>query len=232
MCANFRYKRLYSVNYRIAMSMDMMFRTLGNTASWSPGMLLRYAYLFKAKVTHDPDTPNIREALNGEYREEFIKAMGLEIPEFEGHETWMIIKQSDILKVTDKKGNQVTPLVIPTILVFKIKRLPDGALNKIKARFCVQGDLQTDGVDAFETYAPVASWNSICMLSIISLQNGWVTKQIDFSNAFVQAPLDKDIYVALPAMFTNASGIETAQLCMKLKKSLYGMRVAPKLWND
>ena len=70
------------------------------------------------------------------------------------------------------------------------------------------------------------------MLSILALQRGWVTKQIDFSNAFVQAPLNKDVYDALPAMFQDSSGIDPRLLCLKLNKSLYDMRETHKLWSD
>ena len=42
--------------------------------------------------------------------------------------------------------------------VFRNKRYPDGHLKKYKARFCVRRDQQIDGVDIFETYAPVVSW--------------------------------------------------------------------------
>jgi hypothetical protein len=70
------------------------------------------------------------------------------------------------------------------------------------------------------------------MLSVLSLQRGWVTKQVDFSNAFVQAPLNKDVYVSLPPMFMDEKGHDPRTLCLKLNKSLYGMREAPKLWSD
>ena len=70
------------------------------------------------------------------------------------------------------------------------------------------------------------------MITVISLQQKWKTKQIDFSNAFVQAPLEKDVYVTLPAMFEDSSGIDSNDLCLKLEKSLYGMTETPKLWND
>jgi Reverse transcriptase (RNA-dependent DNA polymerase) len=158
--------------------------------------------------------------------------MGSEVEELEGHDTWTIVNRTDIKPVINDKGEKIIPTVIPTTWAFKIKRWPDGTMRKIKARFCVRGDLQTEGVNVFETYAPVSSWNSIRMLSVMALQNGWVTKQIDFSNAFVQAPLDKDVYVVLPAMFMDTSGIDAKNLCLKLNKSLYGMREAPKLWND
>ena len=106
-------------------------------------------------------------------------------------------------------------------------------MRKIKARICVRGDLQSkDDIDVWDTYAPVASWTSIRMLSVLALQLGWVTKQVDFSNAFVQAPLEKDVYVSLPPMFGDDVGNDSKTLCLKLHKSLYGMCEAPKLWND
>ena len=40
---------------------------------------------------------------------------------------------------------------------FKKKRYPDGALKKFKARFCVRGDQQIDGLDVFDTFAPVVA---------------------------------------------------------------------------
>jgi hypothetical protein len=47
------------------------------------------------------------------------------------------------------------------------------------------------------------------MLAVTALQQHWVTKQIDFSNAFVQAPLEKPVYVAMPPMFQNNTGFDT-----------------------
>ena len=103
--------------------------------------------------------------------------------------------------------------------------------EKVKARFCARDDLQED-VDVFDKYAPVASWSSIRMLTVTAMQKGWITRQIDFSNAFVQAPMARDVYVSLPAMFCDAHGLDSKALCLKLKKSLYGLREAPKLWHD
>ena len=38
---------------------------------------------------------------------------------------------------------------------FKLKRYPDGFIKKFKALFCARGDVQMEGIDSFETYAPV-----------------------------------------------------------------------------
>ena len=48
----------------------------------------------------------------------------------------------------------------------------------------------------------------------------------------MQAPLDKDVHVSMPALFLYSSGINPKTLCLKLHESLYGMKEAPKLWND
>ena len=45
--------------------------------------------------------------------------------------------------------------VLPSTWAFKIKRFPDGLVKKFKARFCVWGDRQKEGVDYFETWSPV-----------------------------------------------------------------------------
>ena len=122
-------------------------------------------------------------------------------------------------------------LFLPGTWAFKVERYPSGLLRKIMARFCARGDLQTD-VDVHATYAPVASWSSIRMLMITALQKGWITKQVGFSNAFVQAPMNHNVYVSLPAMFSDTNGVDGKDLCLLLKRSLYGLRDAPKLWSD
>ena len=68
----------------------------------------------------------------------------------------------------------------------------------------MRGDQQVEGVDYFESYAPVASWSTIRMLLTISLQKDWHIKQVYFDNAFVQAPLDKDVYILMPPIFTDS----------------------------
>ena len=44
--------------------------------------------------------------------------------------------------------------------------------------------------------------------------------------------MEKDIYVSISAMFDEFSGLPNSDLCLKLKKSLYGLKEAPKLWHD
>jgi hypothetical protein len=55
----------------------------------------------------------------------------------------------------------------------------------------------------------------------------WVTCSIDFSNAFVQAKLNEPVWTHLPRGFLAPGRTKT---CLRLKKSLYGLSIAPKMW--
>ena len=114
--------------------------------------------------------------------------------------------------------------IIDTTWAYKAKRYSDGGLRKFKARICVRGDQQEHGYDFFNTYAPVLSWNTVRLLLIRTAMLGLVTKQVDYTLAFVQAKLDpKDppIYIEMPRMFERPGHI------LKLRRSLYGLRRSP-----
>ena len=204
--------------------MDPEFGILDGLSSLPPDFMTSNPWMFKAKKGNDPDTPTIWEAITGPYHDEFLEAMSLEISELEAHHTWTVVKRHEVPTIAK---------IITLTWAFKVKWWPSGLMWKTKACICMRGDLQSQGDDnVWETYAPVASWSSIWMLTVLALQQKWVTKQVDFSNAFVQAPLTKDVYVSLPALFWDTSGIDSNDLCLKLNKSLYGMWEAPKFWGD
>jgi hypothetical protein len=52
---------------------------------------------------------------------------------------------------------------------------------------------------------------------------------MDVKSAFLNGDLQEEVYVEQPAGFV-AQGAEHKVL--KLKKALYGMRQAPRAWND
>ena len=58
-------------------------------------------------------------------------------------------------KVWDVVVRQPGMNVLPSTWAFKCKRFPDGSVWKLKARFCAGGHRQIEGIDYFETFAPV-----------------------------------------------------------------------------
>ena len=96
------------------------------------------------------DNPNWRQAMNGPFKEEYWKAALKEIETLEAMDAWEVVDRDDS-----------TMNVIDSIWAFKLKRFPDGMAKKFKARFCAHGDQQLEGIDFFETYAPVVHWTTV-----------------------------------------------------------------------
>ena len=107
--------------------------------------------------------------------------------------------------------------------VFKCKRLPDGTIQKLKARFCVQGDLQKTDITKDDVFAPVIDWATVHLLFTLSVACNLEMAQIDFCNAFVQSTLPEPIYLELPLGGFHKNK-ELAGKVLKVNKSLYGDR--------
>jgi hypothetical protein len=88
-----------------------------------------------------------------------MEAMKQEIQSLIQKSTWTTVPRSEAKNK-----------VIESTWVFKLKQLPDGSPSKFKARFCVRGDLQQEGVDYFETYAPVVHWSTVLLLLTMVLK--------------------------------------------------------------
>ncbi|KAL7448122.1 hypothetical protein ACHAXS_000127, partial [Conticribra weissflogii] len=100
--------------------------------------------MLQAKAaTSKEDNPNWWQAMNGPFCEEYWKAACVEV------ET---LKEMDTCEVVDREENMN---VLPSTWAFKCKRFPDRLIKKFKAQFCAHGDKQIEGVDYFETFAPV-----------------------------------------------------------------------------
>jgi hypothetical protein len=166
---------------------------------------------FAAKANNN-DTPNFHQAMNGPDAEGFYDAMVKEMEQLESLNPWDVIPMSDVPEGAN---------VLDSTWAFKRKRYPDGLVRKLKARWCVRGDQQIEGVNFFDTYAPVVAWSTVRLLLILSVTLGLATKQVDYTLAFVQADLDEEVYVRMPKLFEQPGHV------YRLKKSVYGLRQAP-----
>jgi hypothetical protein len=88
--------------------------------------------------------------------------------------------------------------VLASSWAFKLKRYPDGSLSKCKARFCAGGHRQIEGVDFFESFAPVVNWTTVRLLLILSQVLNISTKQIDYAAAFIHTPINDTVQVEIP----------------------------------
>jgi Reverse transcriptase (RNA-dependent DNA polymerase)/GAG-pre-integrase domain len=184
----------------------------------------QFAGCYKATAGKDLDLPTYREAMAGPDAEFYEEAMKLEIGELEDHGTLILLPKREVPQNSK---------VLPSTWVLRAKRYPDGRLRKHKARFCVRGDRQVEGVDYADKYSPVVSWSTVRMLLTLALKENLATRQVDFSNAFVQAHLNSNKHIYVQPLkgfeYENENG---EQYVLTLKRSLYGLVQAPLYWGN
>jgi hypothetical protein len=172
------------------------------------------------------DNPTWEAAMNGQDQSGYWKAMEAELKTLEIHKkSWDVVDKAPWMNV------------LSSTWAFKCKRFPDGSICKLKARFCVRGDRQKEGIDYFDTFAPVASWQTVCLMMVLSVILDLTAKQVDYTAAFVHAPIDNPpnyallstedkarsgVYVAIPRGFMQPNKV------LRLKKSLYRLKQAPQ----
>ncbi len=100
------------------------------------------------------------------------------------------------------------------------KRDPSGTEGHYKARRVVQGFHQVYGRDFLETFVPVVGFNTLRVLLKLTANHGWSMRTMDFTQAYLNAPLKETIYVK------NLDG-NTG----RLNKALYGLKQAGNEWN-
>ena len=85
--------------------------------------------------------------------------------------------------------------------IFKRKMKVDGSIDKFKARLVIQGFRQKEGIDFFDTYAPVARISTIRLLLALAAIHNLVIHQMDVKTAFLNGELDEEIYMKQPEVF-------------------------------
>ena len=160
-------------------------------------------------LANKEDNPTYKEAMVSPEAAGFVKAMETEI---------LTLIELEVFEIVSRPKGKV----ISGVWALKRKRYPDGSVRKLKARYCARGFEQEHGVDYFETFAPVVMWLTVRLLLVMSILMDLDTKQIDYTAAFVHAPIDCLVYVEMPPRFSLPGKV------WKLKKSLYGLKNSPR----
>ncbi|GJV26885.1 zinc finger, CCHC-type containing protein [Tanacetum coccineum] len=105
----------------------------------------------------------------------------------------------------------------------------DGIIDKFKARLVIRGFRLEEGIDYFDTYAPVARITTIRLLLALAAIHNLVIHQMDVKRAFLDGNLEEEVYMKQPKGFVMPGNEH--KLC-KLVKSLYGLKQAPKQWHQ
>eukprot|EP00253_Pinus_taeda_P014148 PITA_14148 len=110
--------------------------------------------------------------------------------------------------------------------VYKTKYGPDGKVYKHKVRLFAKGFSQVECIEYTETFSPVSKMNSIHLVLSLATSFKWEIHQMDVKSTFLHGDLHKEIYMEQPIGFIQTD----SSLVCQLKKSLYGLRQAPRAW--
>ena len=147
------------------------------------------------------------------------------------HREWRRARKAERDAIIDKKVIEVvkTPKGVRPIkskYVYKRKFDKAGALKKYKARMVALGYGQkaTDG-EVWNTFAPVVKGVTVRLLLALAFMFNMCIHQLDVSNAFLYADIEGDVFMDPPPDFDLPPGH-----CLRLLKSLYGLRTSPRSW--
>jgi len=135
------------------------------------------------------DTLSQSQMLKAPDRADFEK---VQIPEIRGLEKLGVFQYHKIAALPH--GAQL----LNSIWSYRRKRKPTGELLKHKARICTDGSQQKFGIDYWETYAPVVNWSTVRLVLVLSTIMNLHSRQVDFAQAFPQAPLSDPVYLKIP----------------------------------
>jgi hypothetical protein len=130
------------------------------------------------------------------------------------------IKEKDVMKHIPfeewktmwPKGK--APKTLDTRVVLAVKEN-----GEIKARLVAKGFRQRPGENYFQTFSPVVDRTSVHTIINIAAIKGLPLYSLDISQAFLQAPIDEDVFIRYNGEI------------YQLKKALYGTKQASRMWN-
>lgn len=156
----------------------------------------------------------LKQAMNCAQSNKWIEAMKEELNAINENETW---------EVTDLPTGRKA---IGSKWVFKLKVDENNKILRYKARLVAQGFSQKFGVDYDEVFAPVIRSTTLRLLLSIAGQRKCKVNHYDIKTAFLNGTLEEEIYMKQPP------GFESGEKVLKLRKSLYGLKQAARVWNQ
>ena len=181
-------------------------------------------YVLSANVdyayTAFPLIPNTYdEATNSKQAHMWKAAMDKEVTTLCDNNTWEVTPLPK--GCTETKGRWVYTL--------KQGKMPDQV--QYKARYVARGFTQVQGVDYDETFSPTTRFTSIRALLQKATNENLVLHQLDVKGAYLNAPIDKELYIQQPPGYEMTANRSTRLTC-RLNKSIYGLKQSGRMWYE
>ena len=169
--------------------------------------------MYYHEITREPD------------KEHFIEAMHVEANDQFKNGNFSIILRKHV-----PEGNKIHRCV------WQLKRKRDvvsGKVKKYKARLNIDGSSMIKGKDYELTYAPVSKWSTVRLLLILTLTQHWHTRQLDYVQAYPQAPIERPMYMNIPPEFQlkDHGRYNNKEHALELHNNVYGQKQSGRVWN-
>lgn len=151
-----------------------------------------------------PEPTSVKAALEAPDSAKRVEALNTEYSKLLRNNTWELVEKPEGAKVLTSKW------------VFVRKR---NAQGQVGARITVKGCQQKYGLNFWETYAPVVCTAAVRLVLLATLHYGLLCRHVDFVTAFLNGPIDVEIYMKQPEVFDDGTG----RVC-KLLRSLYRLK--------
>jgi hypothetical protein len=156
------------------------------------------------------------QALKSPEREAWQKSMALELDTLQNkRKCWEVVPYP-----TDGHHNYLR-----CHFVYKVK-MKQGKVDRLKSRLVVDGSKQVHGLDYSESFSPVVKYTTLRIFLAISAAYSMRVHQLDVESAFIYAPLSEVVY-----MHPHPEMHIPPRHCIKLLRSLYGLKQSPRNWN-
>lgn len=130
------------------------------------------------------DDPNsFSEAMSRTDKDLWLAAMREELDSLDKCQVWSLVNKPHNRNIVSNRW------------VLKIKRKPDGSIDRYRARLVARGFSQKRGVDYNETYAPTSSAPIIRLLFAYAAVEGLYMSQFDVKTAFLYGDLNEQVFM-------------------------------------
>ncbi|CAI5475560.1 unnamed protein product [Closterium sp. Yama58-4] len=166
----------------------------------------------------DPDALDIptprsyTEAISGPYSSQWQTAIDTEMASWKSTSTY-------VDAIPPPGAN-----IVDGMWIFRVKR-PPGSPPTFKVHYVARGLSQQQGVDYFHTFSSTPKMTTLWVLLHVAAQRDYELHSLDFSTAFLQGSLYKEIWLRLPPGFPEGTQ-------WSLRRPVYGLRQAPREWHD
>nr|GEY67524.1 retrovirus-related Pol polyprotein from transposon TNT 1-94 [Tanacetum cinerariifolium] len=139
------------------------------------------------------------------------------------------LHQFDRLQVWELVDKTFGKSIIQLKWLWKNKKDEDQNVIRNKARLVAKGYAQEEGIDFEESFAAVACLEAVRIFIAYATHKSFLIYHMDVKMAFLNGPLNEEVYVAQPDGFVDPDHLEKVY---RLRKALYGLKQAPRAWYD